>query len=279
MILSAFGDEITPGLGGQLDMLERLGIRYIDLRRVAGTPVLDLSDADVLRLGAAMRDRGIAPATIASGIGKEPADADPARLDLRLARAAMLAAVLGTSLVRVFAFFPPAAPGDWRERSLESLRFLAGAAGRHGITLLLENEHGTAADTIARARGLLAAVDSPHLQAVYDPVNALRCGEDDCLAGYAQLRPWVRQLHVKDLDHAGVHVPAGCGRVGWRALITALRKDHFAGIVSLEPHLAVAGPAGGFTGRDLFPGAVAALRELLVQDTSPELSPGRTDDR
>lgn len=268
MRLSAFGDEITAAFGGQLDALERSGITHIDLRRAHGTPVLDLSDADILGLRAALKDRGIAAATIASPIGKEPADTDPASLDRRLARAAVLAAVLGTPLVRVFAFFPPAA-GNWRECSLASLRRLAGAAGRYGITLLLENEHGTAADTIAAARGLLAAVDSPHLQAVYDPVNALRCGEDDCLAGYQQLRPWVRQLHVKDLDQAGRHVPAGSGRVGWPALIAALRQDRFAGVISLEPHLALAGPAGGVTGPDLFPGAVAALRTLLDPPAPP----------
>jgi sugar phosphate isomerase/epimerase len=265
MRLAAFGDEITAGFDDQLDVLKRHGITRIDLRRADGTPVLDLSDAGILRLRAALADRGITVATIASPIGKEPADADPAGLDRRLARAAMVAAVLGTGLVRVFAFFSPAGPagGEWLDCSLRSLRRLADAAAGYGITLLLENEQGTAADTVARARRLLAAVDSPHLQAVYDPVNALRCGEQDCLAGYKELRPWVRQLHVKDLDQAGRHVPAGYGRVGWPALIAALRRDGFAGIVSLEPHLASAGPAGGFTGPDLFPGAAAALLKLL----------------
>jgi sugar phosphate isomerase/epimerase len=266
MIVSAFADEIASDLRVQLAVLRRHGIEHVDLRAVDGGNVIELDDAQALALREELRAHGLAVATIASPIGKEPADADPEDLRRRMMRAAAVAQMLGTELVRVFGFYAPDGGGDWREASLRSLRLLASCTREAGVTLLLENELGTAADTIERAAELLRSLADHHVRAAFDPANALRCGDQPYPDGYARLRPWLRQVHVKDLDEHGRVVPAGFGVADWAGLLGALRRDGYGGLVSLEPHLLSAGRRGGFTGPTLFGEAHRALEALLTSD-------------
>lgn len=266
MIVSAFADEISPDLAVQVAVLQRHGISHVDLRGAAGRNVLELDAGEAVTLRETLRAHGLAAATIASPIGKEPADCDRSGLRRRMGRAAALAHLLDTSLVRVFGFYPPDNGGDWREASLRSLRLLASCAREKGITLLLENEVGTKADSIEHVVDLLAALDDDHVQAAFDPANALRCGAKPYPDGYALLKPWLRQVHVKDLDDDGRVVPAGFGAADWPGLVGALRQDGYGGLVSLEPHLARAGQHGGFTGPTLFGEAHRALQALINSD-------------
>ena len=268
MIVSAFADEIAANVDVQLDVLQRLGIGRVDLRGVGGRNVVELDDREALALGEALHERGLSAATIASPIGKEPADADEAVLQRRMTRAVAIAHLLETDLVRVFAFQPPTDGADWRESSLRALGLLASCAREAGVTLLLENAPGTRAARIAHAVDLLTALGDDHVRAAFDPAGALECGETPYPDGYAGLRPWIRQVHVKDLDGGGLVVPAGLGAADWPGLVDALRADGYDGLVSLEPHLARAGAAGGFTGPTLFGEAFRALQALLADDRS-----------
>ncbi|HXH96332.1 MAG TPA: TIM barrel protein, partial [Gaiellaceae bacterium] len=186
----------------------------------------------------------------------------------RMTWAVAIAHLLETDLVRVFAFQPPTDGADWRESSLRALGLLASCAREAGVTLLLENAPGTRAARIAHAVDLLTALGDDHVRAAFDPAGALECGETPYPDGYAGLRPWIRQVHVKDLDGGGLVVPAGLGAADWPGLVDALRADGYDGLVSLEPHLARAGAAGGFTGPTLFGEAFRALQALLADDRS-----------
>jgi branched-chain amino acid aminotransferase len=264
VIFSAFADEIAPDLDVQLAVLKRHGIGHVDVRVVGGRNVLELDDAEAAALGTQLRAHGLSVATIASPIGKEPADADPSVVRRRLMRAAALAHLFETDRVRVFGFYPPENGSDWREASLQSLRVLVAYAREVGVTLLLENEVGTRADTAEHAADLLESLGDEHFVAAFDPANALRVGDTPFPDGYARLTPWIRQVHVKDLDEDGRVVPAGFGAAGWPRLFDALKRDGYDGLVSLEPHLAHAGPAGGFTGPTLFGEAHRALQALVT---------------
>ncbi|HXH96945.1 MAG TPA: hypothetical protein VNH40_07015, partial [Gaiellaceae bacterium] len=96
MIVSAFADEIAANVDVQLDVLQRLGIGRVDLRGVGGRNVVELDDREALALGEALHERGLSAATIASPIGKEPADADEAVLQRRMTRAVAIAHLLET---------------------------------------------------------------------------------------------------------------------------------------------------------------------------------------
>jgi len=113
VIVSAFADEIASDVAVQLAVLERHAVSHVDLRAVNARNVIELDDAEVVALRDRLREHGIAVAAIASPIGKEPADGDPAALRGRLGRAAAVARLFGTDLIRVFAFHRPENGGDW----------------------------------------------------------------------------------------------------------------------------------------------------------------------
>jgi sugar phosphate isomerase/epimerase len=78
------------------------------------------------------------------------------------------------------------------------------------------------------------------------------------------LRPYLEYIQIKDaITGTGEVVPAGAGDGQLNETITALRDDGFDGFFSLEPHLASAGVAGGFSGADLFITAHTAFVGLL----------------
>jgi 3-dehydroshikimate dehydratase len=266
VIVSAFADEIASDIAVQLAVLERHGVSHVDLRTLNGSNLIELGDAQVVALRDQFRAHGIAVAAIASPIGKEPADSDSSALRGRLTRAAAIARLFDTDLIRVFGFYPPEDGADWKEASLRSLRTLASCAREDGVTLLLENEVGTCADTAEHIGELLEALAHEPVCAAFDPANALRCGDTPYPKGYARVKPWLRQVHVKDLDEAGKVVPAGFGTADWPALFQALSRDDYEGFISLEPHLLRAGRAGGFTGPTLFAEAHRALQALITSN-------------
>jgi 3-dehydroshikimate dehydratase len=267
MILSAFADEISNELDEQIRTLRRLAIGLIDLRSIDTVNVLSIDLGKAREARQRLDDGGIRVATIASPIGKQSLRL--ARIDAvldDLSRAVEMCRIFGTHLIRIFSFASDDLQPEYgREVTIARLAALARRAREEDVTLLLENEEGTYADTVARSGDLLHAIDDPNLRMVLDPANFLKSGEAGGRNAFDTLRPWIAQLHVKDVDGGGNVVEAGRGRADWPAIVTAMVECDFQGIVSLEPHLAVAHQFGGFTGVDRFELAARDLRNLLSQ--------------
>jgi sugar phosphate isomerase/epimerase len=140
---------------------------------------------------------------------------------------------------------------------------MAQAASAAGVTLVLENEKETYADTVLRCVDLLGTVDDRHLGAAFDAANFVQCGERPYPDAYRALRRWLAYVHVKDVTDGGEIVPAGEGTADWPAIIAALARDGYDGFLSLEPHLASGHRFGGFSGVEGFRRAARALRRLM----------------
>ncbi len=140
--LSAFADEISPDPAAQLDVLERCGIRHIELRSIQKTNVLDLTDLQVTELKALLDRRGFRLSAIGSPVGKVRID-EPFEPHLkRFQRAIDLCRVFGTPNIRVFSYYPPEGK-DWdnagpaAEREVfDLLRHQATMAERAGTRIL-----------------------------------------------------------------------------------------------------------------------------------------------
>ena len=266
--LTGFADEISPDLDEQLETLALESIRYMELRSVWNTNVLDLTDDELRRVKSATSDRGIGVSSIGSPIGKVPIT-DPFEPHLqRFGRALHAAQVMEAPYVRVFSFFVPDGrePGIYRQEVLVRMGLLADEARRCGVTLLHENEKEIYGDTPGRCVEILSGVDSPALRAAWDAANFVQCGVRPYTEGYELLRPYIEYIHVKDvLAGSGKVVPAGEGDGEIGETLSALHASGFHGFFSLEPHLASTGKYRGFSGPELFRQATQAFKGLLLR--------------
>jgi 3-dehydroshikimate dehydratase len=270
--LSGFGDEISPDLDEQIDVLFGAGINLLDLRGVWDRNVLDLTDTEVARIGDKLSERGMHVSCVATPVGKAPVDGDFEQQRAALARGIEIAQALGTPNVRIFSYYIPDGdePERHRDEVLRRLTELVEQAGAAGVTLLHENERGIYGDSPARCHDLHTAIDSPHFLALWDPGNFASCGYQPYHESWESLQPFIGYVHVKDYNRAAQRVVvAGAGDAEWPECLRALSASGYDGVIALEPHLAIAGRAGGFTGPDLFIDAVAALRRVM-RDADPQ---------
>jgi sugar phosphate isomerase/epimerase len=269
--ISGFADEIAEDLDEQLDVLESAGIDRLDLRNVRGENLLDLSGERLVDLEATLDARGFTVTSIGSPIGKVGV-ADPLEPHMeRLDRALELADRFDTDRVRVFSYYVPKDddPADHRAEVLRRTRAAVDRAERADVTLVLENEKDIYGDTPGRVRDLLTAVDSPHLRAVFDPANYLEIGVRPYPDALLQVVEYVDQVHVKDArfgERGGIEPPGeGDGRIP--ETLAALHDRGFAGPLSLEPHLAMAGSNYGYSGPEGFRTAADALQGILADES------------
>jgi 3-dehydroshikimate dehydratase len=267
--LTGFADEISPDLGEQLDTLAHESIRYLELRSVWNTNVLDLTDEQLQSVRSNAFERGVGISCIGSPIGKVPIT-DPFGPHLkRFRRALQVAGVMETPYVRVFSFFMPEgeSPNVYREEVLQRMGVFAEEADSAGVTLLHENEKDIYGDVPGRCADILSGVGCPALRAAWDAANFVQCGVGrPYTEAYESLRPYVEYVHVKDaIAGSSRVVPAGEGDGQIPETLSALRDSGFAGFFSLEPHLAASGTYSGYSGPVLFRKAARTFKELLYQ--------------
>jgi len=270
--LSGFADEIDPDPRRQCEVLGELGIGYVEFRSAWGTNVLDLDDTQVAEVKRIFRDNGIAFSSVGSPIGKVGVGDDFDEHLRRFDRALHVAAEFEAPYIRVFSFYIPKGddPASHRDEVLRRLAELTRRAEGRDVVLLHENERGIYGDVPDRCRDIAESVGSPTLRLAWDAANYVLCGVRPFTDGYALLRPYTDYVQIKDAVAAtGTVVPSGEGDGEIRRTNQALRDDGFDGFFSMEPHLATAGNAGGFSGPELFAKATRAFTDLLDADGIP----------
>jgi sugar phosphate isomerase/epimerase len=266
--LSGFADEISADPAQQLAVLAAESISHLELRSAWSVNVADFSDAQLAAFAAATEAAGVRVSAIGSPIGKIPIGAPFAPELERMRRIADIAGVLGTTLVRVFSFYLPPGepPQQYRAQVIDQMGALARIAEERGVLLAHENEREIYGDLPGRCADLIASVASPALRATFDNANFVQCGVRPFTDAYPLLRPHLVYLQVKDARAVtGEVTPAGEGDGQLRETLLALRDSGFAGFMSLEPHLDLAGRQGGFSGPDKFRRAAQALKRLLSE--------------
>jgi sugar phosphate isomerase/epimerase len=266
--LSGFADEIDADLERQCEVLADLDIDYIEFRSAWGVNVCDLDDAQLDRVEAVLSEYDIAMSSVGSPIGKIRVDEDFDAHLQRFDRALRVAERFQAPYLRLFSFYPPKG-GDVTEHRDEVLRrmsALAEHAKPYEVVLLHENEKEIYGDIPQRCVDIVTSVGAENLKLAWDAANYVQCGVRPFTEGYAATRPHTVYIQVKDARLAdGSVVPAGEGDGQWPETIEALRNDGFDGFFSMEPHLALAGHSGGFSGADLFTKATRAFTGLLSE--------------
>ncbi|WP_010205942.1 sugar phosphate isomerase/epimerase family protein [Salinibacterium sp. PAMC 21357] len=264
-LLSGFGDEIAEDPHVQISVLQALGANFIEVRSAWGINIVDLDTADLARLRAILGERHMKVSAIASPVGKVdvtvPVEAEVARLK----RAIAAAHLLESRYIRIFSFFrsPDVTVESTRDAVLERMSALAAEAEREGVVLVHENEKDIYGDTPDRVLDIIESVGSASLKVAWDNANFVQVGVKPFTDGYAQLRPHLEYLQVKDaIATTGEVVPAGEGDGQLHETIAALHDDGYAGFASLEPHLGSQHVLGGFSGPHEFGRAARAFAQL-----------------
>ena len=254
---AAITDEFSSDLDVALDAMVSVGMTGAELRVIGGRNVLDLTDDEVDRAIAAVRARGMTVPAIASPLLKCTLPHGPA-VDARLQqdvfgspysfddqprltrRAFDIAHRAGAGIIRVFSYWRTVDPPAVFDDVVSALGRLADEAEQQGLVIGLENEPACNIGTAHETSRVLAALNHPALQVVWDPANAFVLGEWPYPDGYATL-PVGRIAHVHAKDCRVHNLIPEWGLLGemgldWRGQMDALLRDHYAGWISLETH-------------------------------------------
>jgi len=266
--LSGFADEIDADLQTQCDVLNGLGIRYIEFRSAWDINVLDLDDAQIDEVVRILAANNLSVSSIGSPIGKINIEDDFAAHVTRMERALTVARRLNAPYIRVFSFFlrPDQEPAAHRDEVIRRMRVLAEMAQTAGVVLLHENEKDIFGDTPERVLDIVESVDLPSLKLAWDAANYVQVGVTPFTEAYSILRPHTVYIQIKDaVMETREVVPAGEGDGQLRDTIQALAADGFDGFFSMEPHLGSAHHLGGFSGPENFIRATKAFTGILQE--------------
>jgi len=238
--LSAFADEIDPGLDVQMDVLEQHGISYIEMRGVGGKNITQYSLEEVMEIKRRLDKRGFRISAIGSPIGKISIT-DDFGPHLELFRHTLeIAKILETRYIRMFSFYIPEGekPENYRGEVMDRWRRFLEAAEGTGIMLLHENEKDIYGDTPQRCLDLVKEMDNGNMKLIFDPANFVQCDVETYPEAYELLKEHVVYLHIKDAVYSDHHVvPAGQGDGKVKEILESLYKRGFEGFLSIEPHL------------------------------------------
>ena len=255
--IAAITDEFSFDLDTALEAMAQVGMTGAELRLIGDRNIVDFSDDEVARVRERVEQRGMQVLSIASPVLKcvlpdaPPLDerfqqdvfgssytiADQPRLSKRAFEVAERA---GAKIIRVFSYWRTTAPEQCLDRIVTALRDLADRAADRGLIIGLENEHACNVATGVEAGRVLAALDHPALKSIWDPANASILGEVPFPDGYAALpHHRIAHVHAKDCVVQGQNPtwgPLGEMGIDWRGQIAALKRDGYAGAISLETH-------------------------------------------
>lgn len=251
--LAVTTDEIDEDPAVAIEFLRRYGLRHCEIRRLWDKYNTSLPMAKIKRARSMLDDAGIQLAILDTSFFKVPLPAlgspDGTKAlgkqwDL-LNRAFERAEVLGTRLIRTFAFTHRAdeSPSESAYPQIyELVKESADRAHAAGFQLAVENVANSYVATASQSAALLEAVQSPGLGLTWDPNNSARAGDPEPFpAGYGKLdssRIW--HVHLRDYRHLDDGTMEWCGvgdgEFDHAGQITSLLRDGYEGVFSLETH-------------------------------------------
>jgi sugar phosphate isomerase/epimerase len=275
-------DEASPDGEGLLRFIARCAPDHVELNFVHGVSICDLGRVARARLRDRLRDAGVSVSAIGSRAFRGELHDDARFLsDLEhLGRATDAAHYFDARVIRVFSFararrragpVPLHLAHCIRDRLRQAATIVA---GRCGATLACENTGSGNLATTEEVRAFLAADAPPALGLVWDPANAVGAGDPlPATAAYAQLRPWVEQIHVKNVIVRGTErtwTAVASGSVAYPDLLR-LVAQHGPCHLTIDTHFRLAGDDGAESTAQCLDELRAMLRALAA---APSASAG-----
>ena len=249
--LGAISDGFSADFEEALKLMKGYGLEWVEIRNVWGVYNTDASPEQIRKIQDLMAQYHFRISVVDTALFKCALPGAPPRAQTKdvypysgqmdlIKRAAERARTWGTDKIRGFAFYRVEDPGTMVARVVEELDKAGEVAKAAGVRILIEDEPTTNVATAHEMARLIAAVKAANVGVNWDAGNSSFKGEVPYPDGYEALpknRIW--HLHLKGVAwEAGltkVHETfADQGNIDLAGQLRALRRDHYAGTMSLE---------------------------------------------
>ena len=237
--ITGFADEIANELTIQVEALQGLGIKYMEMRGVDGDNLIFHSDEKIQEIKKYLDDNGIRLSALGSPLGKIGIGEDFTPHFESFKRAVEVAHRMECNRIRMFSFYIPQgeAPETYEGQVFERIGRFVDYAAANDAVLLHENEKEIYGEKAKECRKLMDTFYGEHFKAIFDFANFVQARENT-LEAYQLLKDSIAYIHVKDaLWEDGSVVPAGYGDGHVEQILTDLFDSGFDGFLPLEPHL------------------------------------------
>jgi sugar phosphate isomerase/epimerase len=246
--LAILTDEVSQELDDVLRFAREMQLDGIEVRSLFGRAFKDLTTDDLKKIAAGAKDAGLAIAGCASPVFKCNLDS-PAEIAEHVElfkRSVEAAHILGTDLVRVFAFLRrshPATSADLERAASHFGKLLECVKGTN-IRIGVENEASCVVGNAAETAEFWKHIpNSPQIGIVWDPCNCLYLEgtEDPIRDGFPLIADKVIHVHIKDAKRNGSKPAPTCIEIGTGDLdfpghLRDLKARGYRGWITLETH-------------------------------------------
>ncbi len=239
-LISAFSDEASPSLEGQIAACKANNVTHMELRGIDGKNISDFTVDEAKELKAKLDEAGMKVSSIGSYYGKIEITDDFEPHFEGFKNTVEVAKVLEAKYIRMFSFYFTEGEDyeEYKPEVFRRLRAMAEYAKEHDVLCCHENERGIFGDIPERCLEIHKEFGDL-LGGIFDPANYILCGVD-ILPAYDMLEEYITYFHVKDAFHKDHKiVPAGHGDAGFEELLRRFNKKDGARFLSVEPHLKV----------------------------------------
>lgn len=245
MILATVTDEVLPDRSEAcfphiFETALKQGVSTFEIRMVEAKryPIVE-ADAWT-RMRKFGDEYGITFTTVSPGLFKTGLSHDlmPIHRNQLASMSMDLAETIDIDVLVTFGVMREATDGpDSFAKVVEILHETAESAAARGFTVQLENFPGSWADTADNCLALLKAVDHPAFGYCWDVGNLYDADQEHFMEGYQKLKPFIRNVHLKDGQYIGDHMVwqhFGKGKTDIKGQIAALKADNYKGTLTVE---------------------------------------------
>lgn len=265
--ISAFADEVSADLVGQIEFLKSQGLKYLEIRFVNGKNITKLNSDELNDTAKLLKNNDIAVSAVGSPIGKVRIDEDFNKHFELFKHTVDIALKLNTNLIRIFSYYPPLNKdiNNYGDEIINRMQKKLDFIKKIPVILTHENEAHIFGQSSQKCAYMAEKLNSPQFRLTYDPANfvwsdGIKNNIDQC---FPQMQRYINHIHIKDWAAGGdIGSMPGKGDGQIPQLLAKLKTMTYSGFMTLEPHLEKGGQFGGSTSSKLFADAVNALKNL-----------------
>ncbi len=239
--LGIITDEVSQDFEFALQFAKKHNLDCVELRSAWEKNPFSFTESDVLKIKTLIDKYQMPIVAISSPFYKcDYFDAQAKKTHIAgLERVLEYAKILNVPYIRCFDFFRDARVT--REMIREAYAVPIQLCRKADRMLLIESEPTTNAYDCKTVAALVECIDSPFVQAIYEPGNNIYSPTQEIPYpdGFQYLSKIFKHVHVKDAvrqNGKAVGVAIGSGLVDYAGIVKALLQMDFTGAVVLETH-------------------------------------------